>query len=322
MKRYQRSMYVALTALLLSASSAGAASFDWAVIGNTDNVADDTGYGAVDYEYSIATTEVTNAQYVEFLNAVASTDTYGLYNSNMGGSTYYSGISRTGTSGSYVYSANANWTNRPVVYVSWYDTHRFANWLHNGQLTGAQDASTTEDGAYTFSGATSVSARNTGADYWLPSEDEWYKAAYYSPGGAYYDYATGTDMQPDNNPPENDMGNSANYNNSGYAVGSPYYSTEVGEYDNSGSPYGTYDQNGNVYEWNEALIGCIRGGSWKKSVLHLPASFRYTSYDPSSEDYVIGFRVASSGGTVPEPLSIGLVLLSLSGLVLRRARRA
>ena len=98
---------------MLSASCATAAvTFDWAVIGNTGNDPDDTGYGKVDYVYSIAKTEVTNAQYIEFLNAVAKTDTYALYNSAMGST--YGGITQSGTSGNYSYSLknnDENWAN-------------------------------------------------------------------------------------------------------------------------------------------------------------------------------------------------------------------
>ncbi len=318
-----RNISILFCGAMLSTGSADAVDFDWAVIGNAGNAADtryyDTGYGSVSYEYSIATTEVTTAQYVEFLNAVAATDTYGLYNTNMGGSTYYSGISRTGSPGTYEYSVNEGWANRPVVYVSWYDTLRFTNWLHNGQLTGAQDASTTEYGAYDMSLGASV-VRLAGADYWLPSEDEWYKAAYYDPiAGVYYDYATSSDDVPV-------AGVDANFRDGGY-VDPVYYSTEVGEYDNE-SPYGTYDQNGNVWEWNEALIGSGRGllgGSWYHNEGYLPASYHGTNYTPTGGYYYFGFRVASSftgSEAVPEPLSVGLVLLSVGGLVLRRIKKS
>ncbi|MDX9703883.1 MAG: SUMF1/EgtB/PvdO family nonheme iron enzyme [Candidatus Auribacterota bacterium] len=326
-------IYLALSVLLLSASSAIAVSFDWAVIGNLGNQKDThgAGYGSVGYEYSISKTEVTTAQYVEFLNAVAATDTKGLYNTNMADSTFYKGISRTGSPGSYVYSANAGWENRPVVYVSWYDTLRFANWLHNGQITGEQDNTTTEYGAYDMSQGALV-VRLTGADYWLPSEDEWYKAAYYDPvEEVYYDYAAGSNTPPNNNEPDNDTGNSANYNNNGYTLGSPYYTTEVGAYDKSQSPYGTYDQSGNVWEWTEAFITGgyrgLRGGSWSHYASHMSASNR-SYYDlPTYEYDRIGFRIASSftgeeQDVIPEPASIGLVLLSATGLVLRRARKS
>lgn len=334
MRRDREKMYGALFVLLLCASSADAVNFDWAVIGNAGNPADNTGFGSVSYEYSIATTEVTNAQYIEFLNAVATTDTYGLYNSNMGST--HGGITQSGISGSFSYSLknnDTNWANRPVVYVNWYDALRFVNWLQNGQLAGAQDNTTTEYGAYDMSLGASV-VRLAGADYWLPSEDEWYKAAYYSPGGVYYNYATGTDTFPNNNPPDNDTGNSASFYFSGYTLGSPYYTTEVGAYDESESPYGTYDQNGNVWEWNETLIGLgylgyrgLRGGSWSDGAYGLPSSYRNSDndYHPIEEDYGVGFRVASSfieGDAVPEPASVGLLLLSVGGLVLRRAKRA
>ncbi len=316
--------------VLLNASSAVATvTFDWAVIGNAGNAADTeimndgtSGYGSVGYEYSIATTEVTNAQYIEFLTAVAKTDTYGLYNSGMGGT--YGGITQSGTSGSYSYSLknnDENWANRPVVCVSWYDALRFINWLHNGQLSvdrRGTNATTTEYGVYDMSLGTSV-VRLAGADYWLPSEDEWYKAAYYDPvAGVYYDYATSSNDVPVS-------GVDANYPNGGF-VDPVYYTTEVGEYDNE-SPYGTYDQNGNVWEWNEALISGVyrgmRGGAWNSGASLLPASLR--SYaDSTAEDPGIGFRIASSYTelAIPEPASVGLVLLSVGGLVLRRRRKA
>ena len=311
-------------AMLSASSSMAAVTFDWAVIGNAGNAADpQTGYGSIGYEYSMATTEVTTSQYVEFLNAVAGVDTYGLYNSSMANSPYYKGISITEGSGTsldpYKYSSNAGWANRPVEYVSWYDSLRFTNWLHNGQLSGAQDASTTEDGAYTFSGATSVSARNIGASYWLPNEDEWYKAAYYSPSGVYYDYPTGSDSVPVS-------GVDANYNATGY-VDPVYFSTEVGAYDND-SPYGTYDQGGNVWEWTETIMGSgriMRGGSWGTSVIYLASSDLHSHdypYAPTFELYNVGFRVASfESEAIPEPLSVGLVLLSAGGLILRRLKR-
>ena len=310
-----------VSVLGLSISSAGAVDFEWAVIGNAGNTVDDTDFGSVSYTYKISTTEVTTAQYVEFLNAVASTDTYGLYSLDMSNSTYYQGISRSGDSGTYKYSVNTGWDNHPVVYVSWYDSLRFVNWLNNGQL---EDASTTEYGAYNMAlQATDPSsiARLSESDYWLPSENEWYKAAFYDPEtGAYYDYATGSDTIPDYTTPNNDTGNSANYH--GFTVGAPYYSTEVGAYDESDSPYGTYDQNGNVWEWNEALLNDIerglRGASWYSAAMFLPSSYQHSN-DPEMENYIIGFRVAGSyPNTIPEPMSIGLMLLSFSGLFLRR----
>ena len=108
-------------------------------------------------------------KYCELLNAAAKTDTYGLYNTSMGST--YGGIDRSGSPGSYTYTAKGgdpNWDRRPVNYVSWYDCLRFVNWLHNGQPAGAQDGDTTEDGAYDMSLGSSV-VRKPGA---LPASNE------------------------------------------------------------------------------------------------------------------------------------------------------
>ena len=106
--------------------------------GNADDIHGD-GYGGVDYTYNIGKYEVTAGQYAAFLNAVAATDPYGLYNTNMDSDSYGCQITRNGSSGSYTYDfsgrpsgTEADWVNRPVNYVSWGDAARFANWLHNG----------------------------------------------------------------------------------------------------------------------------------------------------------------------------------------------
>lgn len=106
-------------------------------VGNAGNAADGTGYGAVNYAYSIGKYEVTNAQYAQFLNAVAATDPNGLYNPDMGNN-MRGGISRLGNSGSYAYAVKANMGTKPVSFVNWYDAVRFCNWLHHGRPIGAQ----------------------------------------------------------------------------------------------------------------------------------------------------------------------------------------
>ena len=131
--------------------------------------------GAVDYTYNIGKYEVTAGQYEAFLNAVAATDTYGLYNTNMWSHDYGCKIAQTGSPGSYEYSVAPGWADRPVNYVSWGDAARFANWLHNGQPTGAQDLTTTEDGSYYIYGATSRAAlitvvRRPDATWVIPTE--------------------------------------------------------------------------------------------------------------------------------------------------------
>ena len=141
----------AASALVLAVcGTAQAVTMDWVTVGNPGNAADDTGYGAVTYTYQIGKYEVTNAQYAEFLNAVAATDTNDLYNTEHG-QRATAGASRAAAArGSYTYSAIGGREDMPVNYVSCWDSLRFANWLHNGQPAGAQDSTTTEDGAYTL----------------------------------------------------------------------------------------------------------------------------------------------------------------------------
>ncbi len=113
-------------------------------------------------EYRIAEYEVTAGQYAAFLNAVSKTDTCGLHNPYMDYDAFPDrlgcNIKRSGSPGSYTCSVAPDWVNRPVNWVSWGDAARFANWLHNGQPTGAQDLSTTEDGAWHLNVATSYAA--------------------------------------------------------------------------------------------------------------------------------------------------------------------
>ena len=292
---------------IIFASYAYAVEIEWVTVGNAGNTADTrydaVGYGSVDYEYQIGKYEVTNAQYTEFLNAVAKVDTYDLYNIGMA----TSGI--VWNAGANEYQINSGWENKPVNYVSWVDSLRFANWINNGQPTGQQDSTTTEDGAYTFIDAVTVSTRNPDAKVWLPNEDEWYKSAYFDGDlDIYYDYAVGS----------NSLDTSkANYD--ALTGGSP---VDVGSYPYE-SFYGTYDQTGNIKELNETTIPAIyrgvRGGSFMFTEPYQSAEFRgQTMVNIHHED--VGFRLASEVGfgTIPEPLSVLLLLFSLCGLIKKK----
>jgi formylglycine-generating enzyme required for sulfatase activity len=286
-----------LKAQLAAATATPAAFVEMVKVGNAGNVADSTNFGAVPYEYSIGKNEVTMSQYTTFLNAVAATDTFSLFNASMETDNTFGGIDQSGTSGSFTYSVIGTGT-RPVTFVSWFDAARFCNWLHNGRPSGAQTAVTTENGAYPLNGATSgglTITRNPGAKYWIPSEDEWYKAAYHQPSGQggpgdnYWLYPTGSDTAPTAEAPPGGA-NSANFDLAVRAL------TAVGAYTGSASFYGTFDQGGNVFEWNDAVIGGtfrgLRGGSWVNFDEFLRSSNRI-SYNPDFEDSIIGFRVAS-----------------------------
>ncbi len=286
--------------------------------------------GSVSYSYNIGKYEVTAGQYTAFLNAVAATDTYALYNADMSRTDYGSGITRGGSSGSYTYSVATDFVNRPVNYVSWGDSARFANWLHNGQPTGAQGLATTEDGAYYLNGATTSAAlnavtRKAGWTWAITSEDEWYKAAYYKGGSTnagYWEFPTSSDTAPGRDMADA-SGNNANYwtGNGAYPIDSGKYTTIAGEFQNSDSPYGTFDQGGNVWEWNEALLydayRGLRGGSFIGNGNSLQSSFR-GNVNPLLEDIGIGFRVSA----VPEPSSLIALAGGLVGLLGMRRRRA
>ena len=280
-------------------------------VGNPGN-ADDThyaGYGGVGYVYRIGKYEITAAQYTDFLNAVAATDTYDLYHEGMWSYPTGCKIERTGSPGSYIYSVAGDRANRPVNVISWGDAARFCNWLHNGQLTGPQGPGTTEDGSYFLNGASTDAgllsvARQPDATWVIPQQDEWYKAAYHKNDGVtgnYFDYETSSDIRPSNDLITPDPGNNANFWDhvaADYTIGGPYWRTEVGEFENSGSPYGTFDQAGNVYEWIEDKVRDDargwRGGEYGSSGSLGAASsaFYVGGLSPTTERPGVGFRVA------------------------------
>jgi formylglycine-generating enzyme required for sulfatase activity len=181
---------------------------NYALINNTNNSSDSSNnnLGSVSYAYQIKKYLITNNEYVEFLNAVAiSSNSLSLWVSQMGDIAQRGGISRLGTSGSYSYASLANMGDKPVNFINWFCVARYVNWLSNGKPTGVPSNSTTEDGVYSLSGfiiqGTSKPSKNNSNSYWIPTENEWYKAAYYDPnkggtGAGYWTYSTQNDSVP------------------------------------------------------------------------------------------------------------------------------
>ena len=117
-----RHLAILVVAMCLSIAGANTASAEIAIptvsVDNIGNAASSYGWGRVDYSYRIAKYDVTAAQYTVFLNAVAATDTNGLYNASMATDTSFGcGISRSGISGSYTYATTKN-PSFPVNYTA------------------------------------------------------------------------------------------------------------------------------------------------------------------------------------------------------------
>ena len=293
----KRELIILVVSVLLSVANVASATvvqginIDFVAIGDAGNAGDTrdeaspSGAGSVAYGYSIGKYEITNGQWDTFVSAAGAP---------------------TGNA-TAAYNTSASWTGTdvPTNEVSWYEAAQFCNYLTTGDKSqGAYQWSGNDTNPGDFTGIDRDSAISThGTVYVIPTEDEWYKAAYYT-GSGYSTYANGTDTAPV-------AGVDTNYDSFG---GQPW---EVG--DGTIEQNGTFDMLGNVFEWNETPIGSnlgIRGGSFGNIYgdLYLRSSYRDLYY-PSGDQHYIGFRVAS----VPEPCS--LVLLSLGGLMLRRRRR-
>ncbi len=218
-------------------------------------------------------------------------------------------------------------TNVPTNRVSWYEAAQFVNWLNTStghhaayKFTGTQGQSDYALDIWSTAeadGGTNL-YRHKDAVYYLPTEDEWVKAGYWN-GTSLQTYATkaGETLHQG----DGTSGTGWNYN---YAI-DPTEPWDVG----SGSEElnGTFDMMGNVWEWMESPYSDtsygtgssrgLRGGSYYGFDYYLASSYRYDSLIPGSEGNGIGFRVASE---VPEPCSLGLLLLGGMALLKRRWR--
>lgn len=261
---------------------------DFVSIGNTNNTADTTGYGAVPYAYRISKYEISHETILK----------PGLANITAG-----------------------PWTGkRPAATISWYEAAAFVNWLNtNSGYQAAYNLAFTNGGwsmqlwssaeAWTAGGTNFF--RHKDARYFLPSENEWYKAAYYNPLGTnYFLYPTGNDTPPAS-------GGGTNTNTAVYglqASTTQQFLSAMSFVDQAGglSPYGTMGQGGNLWEWTETAFDGLnddssdertfRGGYAFADVTGLRSSSRF-NLGPSTED-VVGFRVASVALTTNVVLTV------------------
>lgn len=286
--------------------------------GNTGNAASNpAGRGAVSDVFKMATTETTNAQYVAFLNSVDPNGTNPnlIYSASMGSNVNGGILRNTGAAVGSRYSvktgapagapAGTSYGSMPVNFVTWFSAARFVNWLHNG----ATGTSSMETGAYTLSNRTTgaIVARNPGARVFLPSANEWYKAAFYN-GSSYTTYATNSNSAPTATVTNRNGANTGNFNSV------TVMPVNVGSYVNSASAYGMYDMFGNVGEMTDTAgtgsnFVSVGGGygalatAWNATAAQ---SFRLSDAANVSN----GFRVAA----VPEPGTIALAGVGIAGL--------
>jgi len=220
--------------------------------------------------------------------------------------------------------------NMPATSITWYEAARFVNWLNtstgsapaykfnvlgNFQLWQPDDPGYDSTNLY----------RNRNARYFLPSLDEWHKAAYYDPvAGHYWDYPTGSDDIPDGINFVGDPNFDAVFNDGAFNA-EPNEITNVGLL----SPYGTAGQAGNVREWVETAFDLgnnvpaeqrsARGGSWGGIYTLFNATNTLVGLTPAFDGDFVGLRVASA---IPEPCSILLLGIGLPVMwVLDQRRR-
>jgi sulfatase modifying factor 1 len=333
------SLGLAAVACLPFGPVSNAGPIQWVTVGDPGNAADTSpaGYGTVADSFQMMKYEFTNQQYTDFLNSVDAngSNPYSVYNASMGSGRGGISFDSLAASGSK-YAVMSNMGDKPVIFVSWFDAARVSNWYQNG----ATSSSSTETGAYTLGGAISGNALavNNGATFYVPTQDQWYKAAYYKGGGTnagYWDYATQSDTAPTavtaGTTGIGSAGNTGNFANSNSAADWNSLDGNVTTVGTNGGPsaYGAFDMSGNVMEWND-LDGLASSGSYRgqrsgdytsPSPFVLSSSYN-GSRAPSYEDDIFGFRLASPIA-VPEPSTYAMALAGLAcgGWQMYRRRR-
>lgn len=212
---------------------------------------------------------------------------------------------------------------KPATGLSWFDAALFVNWLN--EVKGFAPA-------YKFGNAGQFelwapgdagydptnSFRNSKARYFLPSAEEWHKAAYYDPlNDRYWLYPYGSDEPPIAITSGTEPA-TAVYNQAGPAD----VNLAGGE-----SPFGVVGLAGNVAEFEETardLLNAeplaprgVNGGWWAPlSPLNFASSFRNSGFVAPGQP-LVGIRVAS----IPEPLAQTLSAIIGCLALSARARR-
>jgi formylglycine-generating enzyme required for sulfatase activity len=322
--------------------------YQWATIGAVGN-APFTGptpggpiapIGGVNYEYRMAKMEVTTAQWVEFANAASEIGAdFRIGEGPIGGyrqvGSFPNGRPRWG-----LLTTIPNAGLLPVQGIKWLNAARLCNWLHNDKAltlealaTGAYDTSTFGRGvdANGSNIRTDALTHLPGAKFWIPTRNEWTKAAFYDPNrygpgqGGYWTYSTSSDTAPIIGPES-----AGGQTNAGYTNYSDVAAFLLGAHPNTTSPWGLLDTSGGSQEWQETVIDEARmfryfGGSYAPIQFDpdsdpLKADQIFLSgggWTPDSEVSNVGLRLASA---VPSPNACALGAVSLV-LGFRRRKR-
>lgn len=307
---------------------------EWVTVGNPGNAPDGSGRGGVAAVFQIMRHEVTCGQYAAFLNAVATSDPHGLWDPAMGNALATENdpppsrigddrisppqIDRIGSDGSYRYRVAAGMERMPIVNVSCLDAMRFANWMHHRHEpvttggTAPPTTNATEAGSYDIGTGGGNATRSAEARVWIPSEDEWHKAAYHhpesagGPPGGYWLFPTRSDQPPLFRPAGAAEPNSANFLDASVPgrlppdIGRRPRSEFIrlfptGSFPNAASFYGTLDQGGNAWEWTDSVIfgnqRILRGGSMAHPVQKMRSNVR-SSATVEKQYGDTGFRLA------------------------------
>jgi hypothetical protein len=285
-------------------------------------------FGDVGYEYRITRTEVTNTQYFEFINQYTKTPGFnpGDGSSAIGFGIGFDGFDPLGNPILFIIPGAEHAPANP----SWEFAARYTNWLHNDKGTRLEDF---ESGVYDTStfgvdpdtGArTDQIERSPGSRFFLPTHDEWTKAAHYDPNRygpgkeGYWLYPGGSDDPlVSGEPGEPGAETSVGQDPDGYT----YY--PVGSYPDTDQPWGLLDTSGGTREWLETVLDPMQPARWRL----IAGSDIYDPFGTRIEDRLDqvdsglmwreGFRV---GSVVPAPGVGSAMLVGLAVAMTRRRR--